>query len=246
MSAQMPRCVGGLEVRDVHVSYGPIKAVRGVSLAVRPGEIVSLVGSNGAGKSAVLQAIVGAVPLAGGTLLLDGNEVSPRTPEGLVRLGVSLCPEGRQILSSLTVQENLLLGGWIHRRKKTSVIGDLLVQVYDLFPRLQERKNQLAGTLSGGEAQMLALGRCLMASPRYLLLDEPTLGLAPQVVEHVMQVVTSLRSRGLGILLVEQNAHLALAVSDRGVVLEAGVATMVGTGRDLLGQEGLQRAYFGA
>ncbi len=255
-----PPARGGplLTVREAHVSYGGLRALRGVSLDVHPGEIVALVGANGAGKTTLLRAISRVVPLAAGTIRLDGRDLGEHAPEAVVRAGVSHVPEGRQLYPSLSVWDNLALGHYPRvvtsgnlvadlwrRRGWRATIRELADEVFALFPVLQERRGQRAGTLSGGEGQMLAIGRALMSAPRLLMLDEPSLGLAPQVIREIMGRLVRLRDQGMTILLVEQNAQAALAIADRGYVLETGRVVATGSGRALLADPGIARAYLG-
>ncbi|HEY8488906.1 MAG TPA: ABC transporter ATP-binding protein [Thermaerobacter sp.] len=233
-----------LELRDVHVAYGSVQALAGVSLRVEAGELVALLGPNGAGKSTTLRAISRLVPLARGSILLDGGvPLHQRAPEAVVRLGVVQVPEGRQIFPELTVEENLWAGAFT-RRNRAAIRRDLEA-VYQRFPRLKERRHQLGGTLSGGEQQMLAIGRALMARPRLLLLDEPSMGLSPRLVEEVFAIIDGLHREGVAILLVEQNAHMALQVADRAYVLENGRVVLAGTARDLASREDVWGAYTG-
>jgi len=229
-----------LEVRDVHLSYGRIRALQGVSVTVNTGEIVTLVGPNGAGKSSLLRAIAGVERPERGTVHYLGERIEAR-PEMLVRRGIVLVPEGRATLRHLTVRENLLLGAYVRRDREIAADVERIVQ---RFPRLGERLAQKAGTLSGGEQQILAIGRALMARPRLLLLDEPSLGLAPLVVSAIFSTISELRDEGVTILLVEQNARQALQLADRAYVLETGSIVLEGT--DLLADERVRAAYLGA
>src|ERR671915_122879 len=209
-----------LEVEKIHSYYGHIHALRGVSLTVEEGEIVTLIGSNGAGKTTTLRSISGLTPPREGSIKFDGREIGETAPQDIVSMGVSLSPEGRHIFPRMTVRENLDLGAYL--RKDSDEIASDMDRVYDLFPRLKEREKQKAGTLSGGEQQMLAIGRALMAQPRLLLLDEPGMGLAPILVERVYETIGEINRQGVTILLVEQNANFALEVSKHGYVLETG------------------------
>ena len=229
-----------LEVQDLSVSYGPVKAVRGVSFSVKAGETVALIGSNGAGKTTVLRAISGLVRQGGGRCTFDGVDLATRKPHEIVRLGLSHVPERRGIFANLTVKENLLLGAYT--RKVSS--GDL-EEVFALFPRVRERFTQLAGTLSGGEQQMLAMSRALLARPRLLLLDEPSLGLAPQITKVIFEIVTRINKTGTTVLLVEQNAFAALKISQRAYVLETGEITLTGPSAELLANPRVRKAYLG-
>ena len=233
-----------LELDHVGVSYGAVKAVRDVSLHVDRGEVVTLIGANGAGKSTILRAISGLARIATGALRFDGKDIAKARPDVIVRAGLAHCPEGRQVLAKQTIEDNLLLGAYI-RKDKDGIARDL-EKSYTMFPRLLERRGQLAGTLSGGEQQMLAIARALMSSPRLLLLDEPSLGLAPLVVEEIFAILDALNAQGMTILLVEQNARLALAHSHRGYVLESGQVAATGEARALLDDDRVLAAYLGA
>lgn len=226
------------------ISYGPVQAVREVSLHVDQGEVVTLIGANGAGKSTILRAISGLVRLVGGNLRFDSTDISKARPDAIVRAGLAHCPEGRQVLARQTIEDNLLLGAYI-RSDKDGIAKDL-AKAYAMFPRLQERRTQLAGTLSGGEQQMLAIARALMSAPRLLLLDEPSLGLAPLVVEEIFAIIDTLSQQGMTILLVEQNARLALSHSHRGYVLESGQIAATGEAKALLDDSRVLQAYLGA
>ncbi len=229
-----------LEVQDLTVSYGPVKALRGISLSVKPGETVALIGSNGAGKTTVLRTISGLVRATGGQCTFDGVDLSARKPHEVVRLGLSHVPERRGIFANLSVKENLLLGAYT--RKVTS--GDL-EEVFALFPRVRERLKQLAGTLSGGEQQMLAMSRALLARPRLLLLDEPSLGLAPQITKVIFEIIARINRTGTTVLLVEQNAFAALKISQRAYVIETGEITLSGPSAELLANPKVRKAYLG-
>ena len=233
-----------LELDHVGVSYGAVKAVRDVSLHVDQGEVVTLIGANGAGKSTILRAISGLARIATGALRFDGKDIAKARPDVIVRAGLAHCPEGRQVLAKQTIEDNLLLGAYI-RQDKDGIARDL-EKSYTMFPRLLERRGQLAGTLSGGEQQMLAIARALMSSPRLLLLDEPSLGLAPLVVEEIFAILDALNAQGMTILLVEQNARLALAHSHRGYVLESGQVAATGEAKALLDDDRVLAAYLGA
>lgn len=233
-----------LELDHVSVSYGPVQAVRDVSLHVDRGEMVTLIGANGAGKSTILRAVSGLTRIASGSLRFNDADISKTRPDVIVRAGLAHCPEGRQVLARQTIEDNLLLGAYI-RTDKDGIARDL-DQAYLMFPRLRERRTQLAGTLSGGEQQMLAIARALMSSPRLLLLDEPSLGLAPLVVEEIFAILDRLSGQGMTILLVEQNARLALAHSHRGYVLESGQIAASGDAKGLLEDERVLAAYLGA
>ena len=233
-----------LELDQVSVNYGAVKAVREVSLYVEHGEVVTLIGANGAGKSTILRAISGLARIATGALRFDGKDIAKARPDVIVRAGLAHCPEGRQVLAKQTIKDNLLLGAYI-RQDKDGIARDL-EKSYTMFPRLLERRGQLAGTLSGGEQQMLAIARALMSSPRLLLLDEPSLGLAPLVVEEIFAILDALNAQGMTILLVEQNARLALAHSHRGYVLESGQVAATGEAKALLDDDRVLAAYLGA
>ncbi|WP_325344995.1 ABC transporter ATP-binding protein [Xylophilus sp.] len=232
-----------LELRDLHVSYGGIQAVRGASLAVGDGERVCLIGANGAGKSTLLRAICGLVPDAGGDIVYAGRSILGSKSFELVRGGLVMVPEGRGIFGQLTIEENLAVGAYT-RRDRAAVARDL-DRIFTLFPRLAERRRQLAGTLSGGEQQLVAMGRAMLSRPRLLLLDEPSMGLAPLMVEAVFDVVRTIASEGVTVLLIEQNARLALEVTGRGYVMESGRIILQGPSRDLLHDPKVRAAYLG-
>ena len=232
-----------LSVSDLDVSYGAVRAVQSLSLTVSEGEIVTLLGANGAGKSSTLSALMGLVPTAGGRVVFDGRTISGFAPERIVRLGMTLTPEGRHVFPNLTVDENLALGRATRRDREG--IEETRRELFALFPVLKERHSQLAGTLSGGEQQMLAIARSLMSRPRLLLLDEPSLGLAPQVVDAIFELIPRLREGGLTILLVEQSVDQALEIADRGYVLRNGEIAMAGTAGELTASSGVERAYMG-
>ena len=231
-----------LSVRNLHVSYGAIRAIRGIDLEVYEGEIVCVIGANGAGKSTLMNAIIGNVKREEGTLLLDGKTLAGRSYQAVAQ-GVSLAPEGRKVFAPLTVFENLMMGAF--PIKDRSKIGDDLDWVYTLFPRLKERKDQHAGTLSGGEQQMLSIGRALMSSPRLLLLDEPSLGLAPIIIRDIFKELRRINDEGVTILLVEQNARQALLLSHRGYVMQTGRMLIEGPAADLLKNPDVEAAYLG-
>ncbi len=232
-----------LELKDIHVNYGSVPALRGISLNVESGEIVALIGANGAGKSTTLRAVQGLVRPASGSILMDGREISRTAPHKIVAGGISHCPEGRQVFPAMTVLENLELGA-VALADRTGFEAQRQ-SVFGLFPRLHERRRQLAGSLSGGEQQMLAIGRALMAKPRVLLLDEPSMGLAPIVVENIFHMIRTINSRGVSILLVEQNAVLALEIAARGFVMENGRIALEGPAGDLARNEHVKEAYLG-
>jgi branched-chain amino acid transport system ATP-binding protein len=231
-----------LEVEGIHTYYGNIEALKGISLEVNEGEIVTLIGSNGAGKSTTLRSVSGLTPPREGSIRFDGEEIGETAAQDIVRLGVSQAPEGRRIFPRMTVRENLDLGAFL--RRDAGVESDL-ERVYELFPRLEERESQKAGTLSGGEQQMLAIGRALMANPRLLLLDEPSMGLAPILVERIYETIAEINRQGTTILLVEQNANFALEVSARGYVLETGTVALADSAETLRRNPEVQRAYLG-
>ncbi|MFU2207437.1 ABC transporter ATP-binding protein [Solidesulfovibrio sp. C21] len=232
-----------LEIADIHTFYGNIQALRGVSLRIEAGEIVTLIGANGAGKTTTLMSISGVTPPRRGKVTFLGQETTRLTTERIVSLGITQVPEGRMIFPRLTVKENLLMGGYL-RRDKAGLKADE-EKVYDLFPVLKERRPQMGGTLSGGEQQMLAIGRALLARPKLLLLDEPSLGLAPLVVENIFEIIQQINRDGVTVLLVEQNAQMALQIAHRGYVLETGRLTLEGQARDLLNDPKVRSAYLG-
>jgi branched-chain amino acid transport system ATP-binding protein len=230
-----------LEVKEIHTFYGNIEALKGISLEVEEGEIVTLIGSNGAGKSTTLRSISGLTPPRSGSIRFDGKELGETPPQEIVRLGISQSPEGRRVFSRMTVRENLELGAYL----RGDDLEEDLTRVYDLFPRLKEREKQKAGTMSGGEQQMLAIGRALMAEPRLLLLDEPGMGLAPILVERIYDTIREINEQGTTILLVEQNANSALDVSNRGYVLETGTVALTDESSKLKENPDVQKAYLG-
>lgn len=233
-----------LVIQGLGVRYGAIEAVRGVDLGVRHGEITALLGANGAGKSSILNAVMGLVPVAEGRVVLGGENVAGRAPEFIVRQGMTLCPEGRHVFGNLSVAENLTLGA--SSRKDRAAVSATRWNMLELFPILAERHRQLAGTLSGGEQQMLSIARAMMSEPKLLLLDEPSLGLAPQVVDTIFELIERLRERGTTILLVEQNVELALEIADRGYVLASGRIVLDGGSRVLRESDVVAQAYLGA
>ena len=232
-----------LEVKDLVVSYGGIEALKGISFSVDEGQIVTLIGANGAGKSTTLRAITGIVPVKSGTILYNGEDITGMDPQKIVSRGIALVPEGRRVFANLTVLENLKIGAYL--RKDTAQIQKDIEYIYKLFPRLEERSWQLAGTLSGGEQQMLAVGRAMMTRPRLIMMDEPSLGLAPLVVKDIFGIISRLSADGITILLIEQNANAALHAAHYGYVLETGKITMSGTGAELLANEKVKEAYLG-
>lgn len=232
-----------LEVNDIHVYYGAIHALKGVSLSVKEGQIVALIGANGAGKSTTLRTISGLLRPRVGDITFEGDSITKKNVQSIVRSGISQVPEGRRIFAPLTVLENLKLGAFT-RKDKDGVAHDMEL-VFKRFPRLAERKKQLAGTLSGGEQQMLAMGRALMSRPRLLLLDEPSMGLSPLFVKEVFDIIQHINEQGTTILLVEQNAHMAMSIADYAYVLETGKITLEGPGQELMQSEAVRAAYLG-
>jgi len=233
-----------LEVSELHTYYGNIEALKGVSLTVEEGEVVTLIGSNGAGKSTTLRSISGLTPPRAGSISFDGNEISETPPQEIVSRGISQAPEGRHCFARMTVKENLELGAYL--RRDSDGIGRDLKRVYELFPRLEERERQKAGTMSGGEQQMLAIGRALMANPKLLLLDEPSMGISPILTQRIYETIAEINQQGTTILLVEQNANYALDVSKRGYVLETGKVAVSDDSAALRKNPEVQRAYLGA
>ena len=231
-----------LKAEDLNVYYGPIHAVKGVSFEVREGEIVTLIGANGAGKSTTLKTLSGLMRSRGGKIEFMDKSIASTAPHKIVELGLAQVPEGRRIFTRMTVEENLDMGAFI--KKNANVEADK-ERVFEQFPRLKERRKQVAGTLSGGEQQMLAMGRALMSDPKLLMLDEPSMGLAPILVEQVFDIITELHKAGTTILLVEQNAEMALSIADRAYVMETGRITLSGTGKELAASEEVQKAYLG-
>ena len=231
-----------LKAEDLNVYYGPIHAVKGVSFEVREGEIVTLIGANGAGKSTTLKTLSGLMRSRGGKIEFMDKSIASTAPHKIVELGLAQVPEGRRIFTRMTVEENLEMGAFI--KKNANVEADK-ERVFEQFPRLKERRKQVAGTLSGGEQQMLAMGRALMSDPKLLMLDEPSMGLAPILVEQVFDIITELHKAGTTILLVEQNAEMALSIADRAYVMETGRITLSGTGEELAASEEVQKAYLG-
>ena len=233
-----------LKVTNLKVSYGGIEALKGISFDVEQGQIVSLIGANGAGKSTTLRAISGLVKPSEGSINFMGQDITNLNPQRIVSTGISLVPEGRRVFANLTVKENLKIGAYLRQDKDE--IEETIQDIYRRFPRLKEREWQLAGTLSGGEQQMLAVGRAMMARPKLMMMDEPSLGLAPLVVKDIFSIIRDLKSEGITILLIEQNANAALRCADIGLVLETGNLTLTGTGESLLNDEQVKAAYLGA
>jgi branched-chain amino acid transport system ATP-binding protein len=232
-----------LSIEQLQVAYGGIRAVKGIDLKVEQGELVCLIGANGAGKTTTLRAITGLVRAAAGTVRYDGTDITRLKPHEIARRGLALVPEGRGVFAQLTIEENLAMGAYA--RSDSAAVASDVERVFTLFPRLKERRKQTAGTLSGGEQQMLAIARALMSRPKLLLLDEPSMGLAPLMVEKIFDVVRTIASEGVTLLLVEQNARLALEISRRGYVLEGGLVTLTGEGRTLLHDPRIREAYLG-
>ena len=239
MSTRIPL----LQVRDVRVAYGGIQAVKGVSFEVHAGELVCLIGSNGAGKTTSMKAVTGIQPLAGGEVLYQGRSIQGQGAWDLVRSGLAMVPEGRGVFTRMSILENLQMGAYI--RQDTALVAEDLERMFALFPRLKERRDQLAGTLSGGEQQMLAMGRALMSRPQLLLLDEPSMGLSPLMVDKIFEVITDVSRQGVTVLLVEQNASRALQIADRAYVMESGLITLQGPAQQLLHDPQVQGAYLG-
>ena len=232
-----------LKIENLHVAYGGIQALRGISLEVLDGKIVTLIGANGAGKSTTLRTITGLVKAASGSIQWNGEELLGKSIDKIVTSGIAMSPEGRRVFPDMTVLENLKIGAYL-RKDKEGVAKDLQ-WVYDLFPRLKEREWQLAGTLSGGEQQMLAVGRALMSRPKVIMMDEPSLGLAPIVVKGIFDIIKEINKQGVTVLLIEQNANMALKTADLGYVMETGRITLQGTGAELLADEKVKEAYLG-
>ena len=232
-----------LKIENLYVNYGGINALRGISLEVQDGEIVTLIGANGAGKSTTLRTITGLVKAASGSVVWNGEEMIGKSIDAIFKSGIAMVPEGRRVFSDLTVLENLQIGAYL--RKDREEIDKDIEWVYSLFPRLKERYWQYAGTLSGGEQQMLAVGRALMSRPKLMMMDEPSLGLAPLVVQDIFSIIKEINKQGVTILLIEQNANMALRIADRGYVLETGQISMTGTGLELLNDESVKAAYLG-
>ena len=232
-----------LEIRNLNVHYGGIHALRGINLEVDDGKIISLIGANGAGKSTTLKSVMGLVPKSAGSVVWNGRDITRLETKEIVKAGIALCPEGRKVFPDLTVAENLTIGAYL-RKDKDEIKKDR-DWVYELFPRMKEREWQLAGTLSGGEQQMLAVGRALMTKPKLLMLDEPSLGLAPLVIKDIFSIIRQIKEAGVNVLLIEQNAKAALEISDFAYVMETGTITMSGPGRELLSDDRVKKAYLG-
>ena len=232
-----------LEIKDLEVCYGVIRAIKGISFEVNQGEVIALIGANGAGKTTILHTITGLVPAKSGSILFEGKELTKTPAHKIVSMGMAHVPEGRRIFQQLSVLENLKLGAYT--RKDKNEISQSLKMVYERFPRLEERKNQVAGTLSGGEQQMLAMGRALMSKPRIILMDEPSMGLSPLLVTEIFDIIKVISESGTTVLLVEQNAKKALSIADRGYVLETGRIVLEGNAKDLLDNEQVKKAYLG-
>ena len=231
-----------LSVQDLSVSYSAIRAVRSISFEIKAGEIVTLIGANGAGKSTVLNTLSGLIKPDTGSIVFSGENIVGMKPHKIVEAGLALCPEGRRVFSRMSVAENLEMGGYTHSDEENAETREL---VYEHFPRLRERRRQMAGTLSGGEQQMLAMGRALMSRPKLLMLDEPSMGLAPLLIEEIFSIIKTLGAAGTTILLVEQNANMALQVANRAYVLEIGKVVKIGTGEALLHDDDVRKAYLG-
>ncbi|MFA1643389.1 ABC transporter ATP-binding protein [Chryseomicrobium aureum] len=232
-----------LEVKNIDVYYGNIQALKDVSVTVNEGEIVSLIGANGAGKSTLLKTLSGLLKPKSGGITFLGNSIAGKAAQGIVKSGISHVPEGRRVFANLTVEENLELGAFLRKDKKA--IAEDMKKVYDTFPRLLERRKQMSGTLSGGEQQMLAMGRAIMAKPKLLLLDEPSMGLAPLMVKTIFEVIKDINVQGTTVLLVEQNAHMALSIAHRGYVIETGKVVLSGSAQELQSSEEIRKAYLG-
>ena len=232
-----------LEIKNLEVFYGGIQALKGISFNVDEGEIITLIGANGAGKTTTMQSVIGLIPKKGGTVTYNGKDITHTPAHKLVGLGMAQVPEGRRIFQELTVYENLLMGAFLNKDKKS--VKEDIERIYNLFPRLCERKGQIAGTLSGGEQQMLAMGRALMSRPKLLMLDEPSMGLSPLLVDEVFELIKHINKDGTTILLVEQNAGKSLAISDRAYVLENGKIVLTGTGKELMESDMVKKAYLG-
>lgn len=232
-----------LEIKDLEVYYGVIQAIKGISFEVNEGEVIALIGANGAGKTTTLQTITGMIPAKKGSILLEGTDITKVAGHKIVSMGMAHVPEGRRVFAELSVLENLKIGAYT--RKDKAEIAESLARVYKSFPRLEERKGQLAGTLSGGEQQMLAMGRALMSKPRIILMDEPSMGLSPIFVEEIFSIIKEISASGTTVLLVEQNAKKALSIADRAYVLETGNVVLRGNAAELMNNESIKKAYLG-
>lgn len=232
-----------LEIKDLEVCYGVIRAIKGVSFEVNQGEVIALIGANGAGKTTILHTITGLIPAKSGSILFEGKELTKTPPHKIVSMGMAHVPEGRRVFAQLSVLENLKLGAYT--RKDKAETQKTLQKIYERFPRLEERKNQLAGTLSGGEQQMLAMGRALMSNPRIILMDEPSMGLSPLLVSEIFDIIKVISEGGTTVLLVEQNAKKALSIADRAYVLETGNITLSGNAAELMHNDSVRKAYLG-
>ena len=233
-----------LQVTDLKVNYGVIQAIKGVSFEVNEGEVIALIGANGAGKTTILHTVTGLIAPKSGKIEFEGKDITKMPAHKIVTLGMAHVPEGRRVFADLSVYENLLMGAFT--RKDKDEIAKTLEMVYKRFPRLKERKNQVAGTLSGGEQQMLAMGRALMSHPNTILMDEPSMGLSPKLVKEIFAIIRKLHDQGITVLLVEQNANMALSIADRAYVLETGRITMEGDAKELMDNEQVRKAYLGA
>lgn len=231
-----------LVFESVHTNYGAVEALHGISVEVKQGEIVTLIGANGAGKTTLLMTLCGAPRASAGRILFEGEDITAEPTHRIIRRGIAVSPEGRRVFPGLSVKENLQLGAF---EANARTISDRMGRVFELFPRLEERTRQRAGTMSGGEQQMLAIGRALMGAPRLMLLDEPSLGLAPLIIEQIFNIIRTIRSQGVTVFLVEQNAHRALQLADRGYVLETGRIVLADTGAKLLANDAVRQAYLG-
>lgn len=232
-----------LEIRDLEVNYGAINAIKKISFDVNQGEVIALIGANGAGKTTTLQTITGLLKAKSGSVMFEGTDILKLAPHKIVEMGMAHVPEGRRIFQQLTVYKNLTLGAFTKKDKK--VVEESLNKVYEKFPRLEERKKQIAGTLSGGEQQMLAMGRALMSNPKIILMDEPSMGLSPLFVTEVFKIIEEIKASGTTVLLVEQNAKKALAIADRAYVLETGKIVLSGDAKELMNDESVKKAYLG-
>ncbi len=234
-----------LKIRNLESGYGKLKVLKHISMHIDGGEIVTIIGANGAGKTTLLSTISGLIKASSGEMIFKDQDICGLAPSKVPALGCVMVPEGRQVFATMTVEENMILGGHVIQKKGSKVLGDLLEHQYQIFPILKERRNQLAGTLSGGEQQMLAMGRALMSKPSLVMMDEPSTGLAPLIVKEIFQIIERLRDEGNTVLLVEQNAKAALGIADRGYVLETGKVILQGPAEDLMANSDVQRAYLG-